>query len=83
MILSFILPPWNSVSKTGQYYPPETTKSSQPTKNGGTQDNDKAHFSKAASGFAHQEASVLVRGIEARENADGIDEAIALKPMPT
>ena len=44
-------------------------------------DDDKAHFSKAASGFAHQEGGVLVWGIEARKRSTQIDEATALKPI--
>ena len=52
------------------------------TKNGALLDDDKLHFSRAASGFAHQEGGVLVWGIEARTGANGIDEAIALKPIP-
>ena len=52
------------------------------THNGALLDDDEAHFSKAASGFAHQQGGVLVWGIEARKNADGIDEATALKPIP-
>jgi hypothetical protein len=50
--------------------------------NGPLLDDDKTHFSKAASGFAHQQGGVLVWGIEARKNADEIDEATALKPIP-
>lgn len=45
-------------------------------------DDDKAHFSKAASGFAHQEGGVLVWGIEARKGRNEIDEATTLKPIP-
>jgi hypothetical protein len=44
-------------------------------------DDDRAHFSKAASGFAHQEGGVLVWGIEARKGSNEIDEAKALKPI--
>ncbi len=44
-------------------------------------EDDKAHFSKAASGFAHQQGGVLVWGIEARKGEDGIDEATDLKPI--
>jgi hypothetical protein len=50
--------------------------------NGALLDDDKANFSKAASGFAHQQGGVLVWGIEARKNTDEIDEATALKPIP-
>ncbi|MGH9377924.1 MAG: AlbA family DNA-binding domain-containing protein [Terriglobia bacterium] len=49
--------------------------------NGALLDDDKAHFSKAASGFAHQEGGVLVWGIEARKGSNEIDEAKALKPI--
>jgi hypothetical protein len=51
------------------------------TSTGALLDDDKAHFSKAASGFAHQEGGVLVWGIEARKGEDGIDEATDLKPI--
>jgi hypothetical protein len=50
--------------------------------NGGLLDDDKAHFSRAASGFAHQEGGVLVWGVEARKGEDGVDEATDLKPIP-
>jgi hypothetical protein len=52
------------------------------TNNGALLDDDQLHFSKAASGFAHQQGGVLVWGVEARKNKDGVDEAIALKPIP-
>lgn len=45
-------------------------------------DDDKAHFSKAASGFAHQEGGVLIWGIEARQGANEVDEAKELRPIP-
>jgi hypothetical protein len=51
------------------------------TSNGAMLDDDKTHFSKAASGFAHQQGGVLVWGVEARKNADGIDEAVGLRPI--
>src|SRR5271157_1661570 len=51
------------------------------TSTGALLDDDKAHFSKAASGFAHQEGGVLVWGIEARKGVDGIDQATNLKPI--
>ena len=45
-------------------------------------EDDRSLFSKAASGFAHQEGGVLVWGIEAREDpATEIDCAINLKPI--
>lgn len=44
-------------------------------------DDDKKNFSKAASGFAHQDGGVVIWGIEARKNKEGIDEAISLKPI--
>lgn len=48
-------------------------------------DHDKSAFSKAASGFAHQEGGVLVWGIEARKedpkDQDSLDCAINLKPI--
>ena len=45
-------------------------------------EDDRSTFSKAASGFAHQEGGVLVWGIEAREDpATEIDCAIDLKPI--
>ncbi|MGC9997540.1 MAG: hypothetical protein ABSE79_19660 [Terriglobia bacterium] len=49
--------------------------------NGALLDDDKDHFSKAASGFAHQEGGVIVWGIEARKGPDDVDEARALKPI--
>jgi hypothetical protein len=49
--------------------------------NGALLDEDKAHFSKAASGFAHQEGGVLVWGVEARKGKDDVDEATELKPI--
>ncbi|HXJ96120.1 MAG TPA: ATP-binding protein [Terriglobia bacterium] len=52
------------------------------TKTGALLDDDKLHYRKAASGFAHQEGGVLVWGIEARKGANDINEAIALKPIP-
>jgi hypothetical protein len=52
------------------------------TNNGALLDDDQLHFSKAASGFAHQQGGVLVWGVEARKNEDEVDEAIALKPIP-
>lgn len=52
------------------------------TLSGGLLDDDKLHFSKAASGFAHQQGGVLVWGVEARKNTDGVDEATDLKPLP-
>jgi hypothetical protein len=51
------------------------------TTNGALLDDDKAHFSKAASGFAHQEGGVLVWGVEARKGGEGVDEATGLKPI--
>jgi hypothetical protein len=51
------------------------------TATGALLDDDKAQFSKAASGFAHQEGGVLVWGMEAREGPDGTDQAMALKPI--
>lgn len=51
------------------------------TRDGGMSDDDKRNYSKAASGFAHSEGGVLVWGINARKNADGVDEAIELKPV--
>ena len=52
------------------------------TRNGALVDDDEVHFSRAASGFAHQQGGVLVWGVEARKNADQIDEATGLKPIP-
>ncbi|PYV05387.1 MAG: hypothetical protein DMG26_05375, partial [Acidobacteria bacterium] len=49
--------------------------------NGAMRDDDQTHFSKAASGFAHQQGGVLVWGVEARRNKDGVDEATTLKPI--
>lgn len=43
---------------------------------------DKKHFAIAASGFAHQEGGLVIWGIDARKNANEIDEAIGLKPIP-
>jgi hypothetical protein len=51
------------------------------TTNGALLDDDKAHFSKTASGFAHQEGGVLVWGIGARKGEDDVDEAKELKPI--
>ncbi len=44
-------------------------------------DRDKAHFSKAASGFAHQEGGVIVWGIDARKDENEINCARELKPI--
>ena len=44
-------------------------------------DDERRLFSKAASGFAHQEGGVLVWGIEAKKGLDGVDQAKALKPF--
>lgn len=44
-------------------------------------DNEKRLFSKAASGFAHQQGGVLIWGIEARKDHNGIDQARTLKPF--
>jgi hypothetical protein len=44
-------------------------------------DDEKQLFSKACSGFAHQQGGVLVWGIEAKKGRDGIDQAKALKPF--
>ncbi|HTR22912.1 MAG TPA: hypothetical protein VMI10_02945 [Terriglobales bacterium] len=44
-------------------------------------DNEKRLFSKAASGFAHQQGGVLIWGIEARKDHNGIDQAKTLKPF--
>ena len=44
-------------------------------------DNEKRLFSRAASGFAHQEGGVLVWGIEAKKDSSGVDQAYALKPF--
>ena len=44
-------------------------------------DDEKQLFSKAASGFAHQQGGVLVWGVEARKGSDGVDQAKALKPF--
>jgi hypothetical protein len=52
------------------------------TNSGALLDDDKMHFSKAASGFAHQEGGVLVWGIEARKDQAGTDQAAELKPIP-
>ena len=44
-------------------------------------EDDKKNFSKAASGFAHQEGGVIVWGIEARKDKDGVDQVNGLKPI--
>jgi hypothetical protein len=44
-------------------------------------DNEKRLLSKATSGFAHQEGGVLVWGIEARKDSNGVDQAKTLKPF--
>jgi hypothetical protein len=44
-------------------------------------DDEKDLFSKAASGFAHQQGGILVWGIEAKRGTDGIDQAKTLKPF--
>jgi hypothetical protein len=44
-------------------------------------DDEKQLFSKAASGFAHQQGGVLVWGIEAKKGSDGLDQAKSLKPF--
>jgi len=43
--------------------------------------NDKKNYSKAASGFAHSDGGVIVWGIKATKNADGVDEASSLCPI--
>ncbi len=44
-------------------------------------DNEKRLYSKAASGFAHQQGGIVVWGIEARRNKQGVDQAQSLKPF--
>jgi Schlafen, AlbA_2 len=44
-------------------------------------DDEKRLFRTAASGFAHQEGGVLVWGIEARKDSNGIDQAKTLAPF--
>ena len=44
-------------------------------------DNEKRLYSKAASGFAHQQGGVVIWGVEARRNKQGIDQAQSLKPF--
>jgi len=51
------------------------------TTSGAITNDDKKNYSKAASGFAHQDGGVIIWGIEARKNIEGIDEAISLKPI--
>ncbi|MCC6652397.1 MAG: ATP-binding protein [Candidatus Eisenbacteria bacterium] len=42
---------------------------------------DRKIFAKAVSGFANSEGGVVVWGIDARKDADGVDAAIALMPL--
>ena len=51
------------------------------TRNGKMLPQDKSHFSKAASGFAHQEGGVIVWGIKARKDEDEVDQATELIPI--
>lgn len=52
------------------------------TKTGALLDDDRRNFSKAASGFAHQDGGVIVWGIEAKQDGEeGIDRATDLKPV--
>jgi hypothetical protein len=44
-------------------------------------DDEKRLFSKAASGFAHQEGGILVWGVEAKKDPYGVDQASSLKPF--
>ncbi len=44
-------------------------------------DNEKRLYSKAASGFAHQQGGVVIWGVEARKNKQGVDQAQSLKPF--
>src|SRR5258708_2915499 len=55
----------------------KTTKSID----GKLSDDDKKNFSKAASGFAHQEGGVIVWGIRATKDDNGVDHATKLAPI--
>lgn len=46
-----------------------------------TNKHDKKNFAKALSGFANSSGGVIVWGIDARKNSDGIDCAEELKPI--
>jgi len=56
-------------------------KEAEDSNTGKMRDDDKTHYSKAASGFAHQEGGVLVWGIKARKDKNDVNCAIELKPI--
>jgi len=43
--------------------------------------DDKQNFAKALSGFANSDGGIVVWGVDARKNADGVDCALSLKPI--
>ena len=44
--------------------------------------DDRHNFAKALSGFANSDGGIVVWGVDARKNADGIDCVTELKPVP-
>lgn len=46
-----------------------------------TSRDDKENFAKALSGFANSDGGVVVWGVNARKNQDGVDCAASLEPI--
>ncbi len=44
--------------------------------------DDKKNLAKALSGFANSDGGLIVWGVDARKNADGVDAAVAKAPIP-
>ncbi len=45
------------------------------------QNDPKRHFTKLASAFANSDGGIIVWGVDARKNQDGVDTAIEIKPF--
>jgi len=43
--------------------------------------DDKRSFAKALSGFANSDGGIVIWGVDARKNADGVDCAVSLEPI--